>query len=73
MAFPNGAHGGNCTWSINPKTQEIEAEVLTENSGHDADQVEPLLDEIETPINSLAGDGAYDQWKVYQTLADQGD
>lgn len=54
---------------INPKTQEIEAEVLTENSGHDADQVEPLLDEIETPINSLAGDGAYDQWKVYQTLA----
>jgi hypothetical protein len=56
---------------INPKTQEIEAEVLTENSGHDADQVDDLLDEIETPIDSFAGDGAYDQWKVYQTLATQ--
>jgi len=55
--------------AINPRTQEIEAEVLTENSGHDADQVDGLLDEIDTPLDSLAGDGAYDQWKVYETLA----
>lgn len=53
--------------TINPATQEIEAEVLTENSGHDADQVEELLGQIETPVASLAGDGAYDQWKVYET------
>ncbi len=28
--------------AVNPDTQEIEAEVLTENCGHDADQVEQL-------------------------------
>ena len=58
--------------AVNPETQEIEAEVLTENSGHDADQVDELFDQIETAIDSFAGDGAYDQWKVYETLeADQ--
>jgi len=55
--------------AVNPETQEIEAEVLTENSGHDADQVEDLLEQIDSPVDSLAGDGAYDQWKVYETLA----
>jgi hypothetical protein len=54
--------------AVNSETQEIEAEVLTENSGHDADQVEDLLEEIKAPIDSCAGDGAYDQWKVYETL-----
>jgi hypothetical protein len=54
--------------AVNPKTQEIEAEVLTENSGHDADQVEDLLNQIEAPVDSFCGDGAYDQWKVYETL-----
>ena len=57
--------------AVNPKTQEIEAEVLTENSGHDADQVEELLDQIDAPVNAFYGDGAYDQWKVYETLDEQ--
>jgi hypothetical protein len=39
--------------AVNPETQEIEAEVLTENSGHDADQVDKLLEQIETPIESF--------------------
>lgn len=71
-------HGGSRrrTWrklhlSVNPETQEIEAEVLSENSGHDADQVEELLDPIGRPIDSFCGDGSYDQWKVYQTLAER--
>lgn len=55
--------------AVNPETQEIEAEVLTENSGHDADQVKPLLEQIDSTIDSFAGDGAYDQWKVYEALA----
>jgi hypothetical protein len=55
--------------AVNPETHEIEAEVLTENSGHDADQVDDLLEQIDSPIDSFAGDGAYDQWKVYETLA----
>ena len=57
--------------AVNPQTQEIEAEVLTENSGHDADQVDELLEQIESPIDSFAGDGAYDQWKVYDGLAEE--
>lgn len=56
--------------AVNPATQEIEAEVLTENSGHDADQVDDLLEQIDGSINAFYGDGAYDQWKVYETLAE---
>ena len=55
--------------AVNPETHEIEAEVLTENSGSDADQVGDLIDQIDSPIESFAGDGAYDQWKVYGVLA----
>jgi hypothetical protein len=54
--------------AVNPQTQEIEAEVLTENSGHDADQVDDLLDQIDAKVETFYGDGAYDQWKVYGTL-----
>jgi hypothetical protein len=54
--------------AVNPQTQEIEAEVLTENSGHDADQVDDLLDQIDAKVDTFYGDGAYDQWKVYGTL-----
>lgn len=53
---------------VNPTTQEIEAEVLTENSGHDADQVDALLDQVAGPIRRFHGDGAYDPWKVRATL-----
>lgn len=58
--------------TINPETQEIVAEVLTENSGHDSDQVDDLLEQIESPVGSLSGDGAYDHWKVYDRLAEKG-
>lgn len=57
--------------AVNPATQEIEAEVLTENSEHDADQVEGLLRETHGPVHAFYGDGAYDQWKVYDTLDEQ--
>lgn len=69
------AHGKSKrrTWrkvhlSVNPQTQEIEAEVLTENSGHDADQVDDLLDQIDQPVKVFYGDGTYDKWKVYDRL-----
>jgi hypothetical protein len=65
--------GKRRTWrklhlAVNPATGEIEAEALTENSGHDADQVEPLLDQMNTPVNTFYGDGAFDQRKVYDIL-----
>ncbi len=68
--------GKRRTWrklhlTVNPDTQEIEAEVLTENSGHDADQVDDLLDQVHGPIDAFYGDGAYDQWKVYDSLSER--
>jgi hypothetical protein len=69
------AHGKSKhrTWrklhlTVNPQTQEIEAEVLTENSGHDADQVDTMLDQVRGPIRRFYGDGSYDPWKVRETL-----
>jgi DDE family transposase len=56
---------------VNAETQEIEAEVLTENSSHDADPVAELLDQIPQPIESFRGDGGYDKWKVYKALAER--
>jgi hypothetical protein len=54
--------------AVNPGTQEIVAETLTENSCDDASQVDPLLDQVPNPTNAFYGDGAYDKWKVYETL-----
>jgi hypothetical protein len=54
--------------AINPDTQEIEAETLTENSCDDASQVDDLLDQVPSRIKRFGGDGAYDKWKVYKTL-----
>lgn len=55
--------------AVDPATQEIVAESLTENSCADSDQAAPLLDQTKGKINKFSGDGAYDQWKVYETLA----
>ena len=65
--------GKRRTWrklhlAVDPETQEIVAETLTENSVHDADQVDDLLEQIDVPVDAFYGDGAYDQWKVYGTL-----
>jgi hypothetical protein len=54
--------------AVNPVTQEIVAETLTENSCDDASQADPLLDQVRNPTNGFYGDGAYDKWKVYDIL-----
>ncbi len=69
--------GKRRTWrklhlAINPATHEIEATVLTENSGHDADQVTELLEQVPGKVKTFRGDGAYDKWKVYEPLASRG-
>lgn len=58
--------------AINPDTQEIEAETLTTNGCDDASQVDPLLDQASHSTHAFYGDGAYDKWKVYHTLAKHG-
>ena len=69
-------HGWNKrrTWrklhlGVDEATGEIVAQTLTTNSQDDAGQVEPLLDQIEAPIEALGGDGAYDKRKVFKALA----
>ncbi|TWT65158.1 Transposase DDE domain protein [Posidoniimonas polymericola] len=54
--------------AIDPKTGEIVAEESTDNDKHDADLVEPLIEQVERPIERFYGDGAYDQRKVYEAL-----
>lgn len=58
--------------AVNPDTQEILAESLTENSTHDASEVDNLLTQVPHKIRKFYGDGAYDQWKVYGTLQKRG-
>jgi Transposase DDE domain len=58
--------------AIDPDTQEIVAEVLTTNAGHDADQAAALLAEVPGKIKSVTADGGYDQWKVYDAIDHRG-
>jgi len=41
---------------------------LTEASVHDSKAVRPLLEEVERPLASAAGDGSYDRREVYEAL-----
>jgi hypothetical protein len=54
--------------AVDPDTQEIVAEVLTTNAGHDADQAAALLDDVPGKIRTVTADGAYDKWKVYGAI-----
>jgi hypothetical protein len=51
-----------------PQSGEIEAVALTENSVDDAKMADPLLDQIDQPIDHFAADGSYDKRKVYDSL-----
>jgi hypothetical protein len=51
-----------------PQSGEIEAVALTENRVDDAKMAEPLLDQIDQPIDHFAADGSYDKRKVYDSL-----
>lgn len=51
-----------------PDTGELQAVLLTENKVSDDAAVAELLQQIESPIESCAADGAYDKRKVYDQL-----
>src|SRR5689334_8099139 len=56
---------------VDADTGRTVASALT---GHDADdgaQVDPLLDQVEGPVASLTGDGAYDRAGVYASVAER--
>ena len=50
-------------------TGQVVAHTLTTAPVDDALQVEPLLEQVQGPIEALGGDGAYDQRKVLDALA----
>ena len=50
-------------------TGQIVAAVLTTNDADDGAQVDPLLDQVDGPVASFTGDGAYDQEGVYGGVA----
>jgi hypothetical protein len=54
---------------VDADTGRIEAAELTTKDADDGSRVGPLLDQVDGPIASLTGDGAYDQDGVYGEVA----
>ena len=50
-------------------TGRIVASVLTDKDADDGSQVGPLLDQVDGPVASFTGDGAYDRDDVYAEVA----
>lgn len=57
--------------AIDPSRQEIQAAILTDAGGEDAEMLAPLLAQIDNKLRSVNADGAYDKRKVYAVLAEQ--
>jgi len=55
--------------SVDAGTGRIVAATLTSKDVDDASQAGPLLDQVTGPVASFTGDGAYDQDRVYASVA----
>jgi transposase len=56
---------------VDADTGQIVASTLTPKDVDDASQVDPLLDQVAGPVASFTGDGAYDQDRVYASVAER--
>jgi hypothetical protein len=54
--------------AVDPQTHEIQAAMVTDPGVTDAETVPALLEQVENPVESAAGDGAYDRQVVYDAL-----
>ncbi len=54
---------------VDADTGQVVAAVLTDRDADDGAQVGPLLDQVDGPVASFTGDGAYDQEGVYSGVA----
>jgi hypothetical protein len=54
--------------AVDAESGEVQASVLSDAGGTDAEMVAPLLAPIGRPLASVAGDGGYDQRKAYAAL-----
>src|SRR3954467_9488100 len=57
--------------SVDAGTGRIEAVELTTSEVDDGSRVGPLLDQVEDPVASFTGDGAYDREDVYEAVAER--
>jgi Transposase DDE domain len=55
--------------AVDANTGQIVAAELTDKDADDGSQVGPLLDQVDGPVASFTGDGAYDQEGVYSGVA----
>ena len=53
-----------------PKTGTIVASTLTSKEVDDAAELGPLLDQVDEPLAAVVADGAYDQDRVYDAVAE---
>src|SRR5215217_6931013 len=56
---------------VDADTGRIVAAALTTPDANDGTQVGPLLDPVAGPVTSFTGDGAYDQDRVYASVAER--
>ena len=56
---------------VDADTGRIVASTLTPKDVDDASQTGPLLDQVAEPLASFTGDGAYDQDRVYASVAER--
>lgn len=54
---------------VDEKSGLIYAQVLTENDVDDASQLDPMLEQVDSPVEKIGADGAYDKSKCWDTLA----
>ena len=58
--------------AVDPDSHAILAQLLTEPGTHDASAASELLNQIDAPLETFYGDGAYDRRPVYELLAERG-
>src|SRR5947208_6040972 len=56
---------------VDAGTGRIEAVELTTSEADDGSRVGPLLDQVDDPVASFTGDGAYDREDVYEAVAER--
>jgi hypothetical protein len=56
--------------AVDAKTGTIVASTLTSKEVDDAAELGPLLDQVEEPLAAVVADGAYDQDRVYDAVAE---
>lgn len=71
--------GKRRTWrklhlGVDEKTGLVHAQILTGNGkgAGDAQQVEEMLGQVESPIDKFSGDGAYDTYEIWELLKERG-